>query len=149
MACEHIPYAMEDVFVGSLMSSPVHTISGDATLRNAATLLLDHDVGSVVVVDEEGRLEGILTTTDFVHVVADGTYDYDPATNVSVAMSTDVVTTAATDTVEAAADLMVESGHYHLPVVDAENVVIGVITTHDLTAYVSTVRAPSPPKRDA
>lgn len=140
---------MEDVFVGSLMSSPVHTISGDATLREAAALLLDYDIGSVAVVDERGHLDGVLTVTDFVRVVADGAYDYDPATNVAVAMTTDVVTTAATDTVEAAADLMVESGHYHLPVVDADDVVIGIITTHDLTAYVSTVRAPSPPRRDA
>jgi CBS domain-containing protein len=62
---------MEDVFVGSLMSSPVHTIGDDATLRTAA-LLLHHDVGSVVVVDDAGRFEGILTATDFVRVVADG-----------------------------------------------------------------------------
>jgi CBS domain-containing protein len=136
---------MEDVFVGSLMSSPVHTIGGDATLQEAATLLLDHDIGSVVVVDDAGCLDGILTATDFVTVVADGTGDYDPATGVATAMSTDVVTTTPSETVEAAADLMVESGHYHLPVVDGENVVVGVITAHDVTAYVSTVRSPSPP----
>lgn len=138
---------MEDVFVGSLMSSPVHTIGGDATLRTAAALLLDHDIGSVVVVDDAGRLEGILTTTDFVRVVADGAYDYDPATNVEQAMSTEVVTAAPTDPVESTADRMIDAGHYHLPVVDGENVVIGVITSHDLTAYVSTVRSPSPPGR--
>jgi CBS domain-containing protein len=140
---------MEDVFVGSLMSSPVHTVGGDATLREAAALLLDHDVGSAVVVDDAGRLDGILTATDFVTVVADGRGDYDPATNVVTAMSTDVVTTTVNDTVEAAADLMIDSGHYHLPVVDADGVVVGVITSHDLTAYVSTGRAPSPPSRDA
>jgi len=145
--CERVAYRMEDVFVGSLMSSPVHTIGGDATLRTAATLLLDHDIGSVVVVDDEGRLEGILTATDFVRVVADGAYDYDPATNVEQAMSTEVVTAAPTDPVESAADRMIDAGHYHLPVVDGENVVIGVITSHDLTAYVSTVRSPSPPGR--
>jgi CBS domain-containing protein len=64
-------------------------------------------------------------------------------------MSTDVVTTAVNDTVEAAADLMIESGHHHLPVVDADGVVGGVITGHDLTADVSTVRTPSPPSRGA
>lgn len=69
---------MEDVFVGSPMSSPVHTIGDDATLRTAA-LLLHHDIGSVVVVDDAGRFEGILTATDFVRVVADGACDYDPA----------------------------------------------------------------------
>lgn len=129
------------------MSSPVHTVGGDATLREAAALLLDHDVGSAVVVDDAGRLDGILTATDFVTVVADGRGGYDPATNVVTAMSTDVVTTTVNDTVEAAADLMIDSGHYHLPVVDADGVVGGVITSHDLTAYVSTVRTPSPPSR--
>jgi len=138
---------MEDVFVGSLMSAPVHTTSGDATLRTAAALMLDHDVGSVVIVDDAGRLGGILTATDFVRVVADGAYDYDPATNVERAMSTDVVTAGPTDPIESAADLMIDAGHYHLPVVDGENVVIGVITSHDLTAYVSTVRSPSPAGR--
>jgi CBS domain-containing protein len=138
---------MEDVFVGSLMSSPVHTIGGDATLREAAALLLDHDIGSAIVVDDAGRLGGILTAADFVTVVARPVGDDDPATSVATAMSTGVVTTTVNDTVEAAADLMIESGHYHLPVVDADGVVIGVITSHDLTAYVSTVRTPSPPSR--
>lgn len=138
---------MEDVFAGSLMSSPVHTASGGATLRTAAALLLHHDVGSVVIVDDAGRLEGILTATDFVGVVADGASDYDPTTSVGQAMSTDVVTAAPTDTVETVADLMIEAGHSHLPVVDAESVVVGVITSYDLTAYVSTVRSPSPTDR--
>jgi len=135
---------MEDVFVGSLMSAPVHSVRGDATLRKAGQILLDHDIGSVVVVDAEGRLQGILTATDFVRIVADG--DETASTPVSTAMSRDVVTTAGNEPITAAADLMVESGHYHLPVVDGETV-IGVITAADLAAYLSTVRPPHPPWR--
>ena len=136
---------MEDVFVGSLMSAPVHTVDGGTALRAAAGLLLEHDVGSVVVVDEEGRLGGILTVTDVVRVVADEA-DYGPETPVSEVMSTDVVTVAASDSVETAADRMVETGHYHLPVVDG-GTPIGTATAAGLAAYVSTVRAPSPPRR--
>jgi CBS domain-containing protein len=62
-------------------------------------------------------------------------------------MSTEVVTATPTDPVESTADRTIDIGHYHLPVVDGENVVIGVITSHDLTAYVSTVRSPSPAGR--
>ncbi|WP_251341367.1 CBS domain-containing protein [Haloplanus halophilus] len=136
---------MEDVFVGSLMSAPVHTVSADATLREAARVLIEHDVGSVVVVDAEGRLDGILTVTDFVRVVAGGGR-HGPDAPVSAVMSTDVVTTGADVPVAGAADAMVESGHYHLPVVDGETV-IGIVAAADLAAYVSTVRAPSPPHR--
>jgi len=136
---------MEDVFVGSLMSAPVHTAEGGTTLRAAARLLIDHDVGSVVVVDDQGRLDGILTVTDVVRIVA-GEAAYGPETPVSAVMSTDVVTVAASDSVEAAADRMVEMGHYHLPVVDGE-APIGIVTATDLAAYVSTVRTPNPPHR--
>lgn len=133
---------MGDVFVASLMSSPARTVTSDVSLREAGRALLEYDVGSVVVVDGE-RLEGILTATDFVRVVSEGG---DADAPVSTVMSRDVVTARAGEAVEAAADAMVESGHYHLPVVD-DDVVEGVITAHDLTAYVSTVRSPHPQRR--
>ena len=136
---------MEDVFVGSLMSAPVQRVRRDASLREAARLLIDHDIGSVVVVGEADRLDGILTVTDFVRVVADGE-SHGRETLVSTAMSTDLVTVAASEPITAAADLMVETDHYHLPVVDGE-AVIGMVTATDLAAYVSTVRAPHPPRR--
>jgi CBS domain-containing protein len=136
---------MEDVFVGSLMSAPVHRVRRDASLGEAAQLLIDHDIGSVVVVGEADRLDGILTVTDFVRVVADGE-GHGRETLVSTAMSTNLVTVAASEPITAAADLMVETGHYHLPVVDGE-AVIGMVTATDLAAYVSTVRAPDPPHR--
>jgi len=136
---------MEDVFVASLMSAPVHSVRGDASLQEAGQTLIDHDVGSVVVVEDEDRLVGILTATDFVRVVADGE-GWGPATAVSAVMSRDVITTTGNEPIAAAADLMVESGHYHVPVVDDETV-IGVIAAADLTAYLSTVQPPNPPWR--
>jgi CBS domain-containing protein len=135
---------MEDVFVASLMSSPVHSVSGDTPLRDAGRTMIDHDIGSIVVVDDEGRLEGILTATDFVRIVANG--GVEPSTSAAASMSRDVVTTTGNEPIAVAADLMVESGHYHLPVVDDETV-IGVITAADLAAYLSTVRPPHPPWR--
>lgn len=135
---------MEDVFVGSLMSSPVHSVRGDASLREAGRKLIDHDIGSVVVTEADDRLVGVLTATDFVRIVAEG--EWEPSTPVSAVMSRDVVTTTGNEAIVAAADLMVESGHGHLPVVDGERV-IGVIAAADLAAYLSTVRPPNPPWR--
>jgi len=136
---------MEDVFVGSLMSSPARSVSGDTTLREAGHVLLDHDIGSVVVVDDDWSLRGILTTTDFVRVVA-GEKAWEPSTPVAEVMSRDALTTTADAPITVAADLMVDTGHDHVPVVDGESA-IGVIAAVDLAAYVSTVRAPHPSKR--
>jgi CBS domain-containing protein len=40
---------------------------------------------------------------------------------------------------------MIDHGFHHMPVVDDEDgTVVGIITTKDLTAYISTVQTPSP-----
>lgn len=133
---------MDDIFVGSLMSSPAHTVAGDTSLRDAGTMMLEHGIGSVVVVDDGERLDGILTATDFVRIVAEG--DPEPDATVGAVMSTDVVTTTGNESIRTVADLMIEHGFHHVPVVDEDETVIGVITTTDLTAYLSNRRDPSP-----
>ena len=126
---------MEDIFVGRLMSTPVETVSPQATLNEAATRLLEHNIGSVVVVDDDGHLEGILTATDFVQLAADDGL----ASEATVAeyMSTDVITRTANDPITEVADTMIDNRFHHVPVVDDDEGVIGIITTTDLTAYVS------------
>lgn len=126
---------MDDIFVGSLMSSPVHTVGVDTSLRDAGEMLLEHDIGSTIVVDDTNRLEGILTATDFIRVVAEETRE--PNSTVAVSMSTDVITTTANESIRTVADVMIEHGFHHVPVVDEIDEVIGIITTTDLTAYLS------------
>ncbi|WP_435362179.1 CBS domain-containing protein [Haloarchaeobius sp. DFWS5] len=136
---------MDDVFAGSLMSSPVHTVSTDTSLRDAGRLMLEHAIGSVIVVGDDEQLEGILTATDFVGVIADG--DPNPNATVGASMTADVITTTVNEPIRSVADLMIEHGFHHVPVID-DGVVIGVITTTDLTAYISHGEAPSSNERD-
>jgi CBS domain-containing protein len=133
---------MEDIFVARLMSTDVRTVGPETLVEDAAHVMLENDIGSVVVVDGDNALQGILTSTDFVEIVA-GQKPKDE-TPVSAYMSTDVVTTTAQEPIRAAADLVVEHGFHHLPVVDETEGVIGMLSTTDLTAYVSRVQSPSP-----
>ena len=126
---------MEDIFVGRLMSAPVETVRPNATLGEAAAQLLEHNIGSVVVVDDDGHLEGILTATDFVRLAAEDAVASD--VRVDEYMSTDVVTPPANDPSTDVADTMIDNRFHHVPVVDDEEGVVGIITTTDLTAYVS------------
>jgi len=126
---------MEDIFVGRLMSAPVETVRPHTSLDEAAAQLLEHNIGSAVVVDGDGHLEGILTATDFVRLAADDAV----ASEETVAgyMSTDVITTTANDPIADVADTMIDNRFHHVPVVDETEGVVGIITTTDLTAYVS------------
>jgi len=126
---------MDDVFVAQIMSSPVTTVSAETPAKEAAQLMLEEGISSVVVVDERNHVTGILTSTDFVAIAA----DEQSAEEFSVAdyMTEDVVTTAASESIQGVADRLIEHGIHHVPVTDESAGVIGMVTTTDLTAYLS------------
>ncbi|MDS0257971.1 CBS domain-containing protein [Haloarcula sp. S1CR25-12] len=126
---------MDDIFVGSLMTSPVTTVSASTPAKEAAELMLDEGISSVVVVDEDNRLVGILTSTDFVAIAAAD--ESAGAFSVADHMTRDVVTTTVQASIEAIADLLIEHGIHHVPVVDDTEGVVGMVTTTDLTAYLA------------
>lgn len=133
---------MDDIFVARVMASDLTTVDPDTLVEDAAELMLEEGIGSVIVVDSDNHLEGILTTTDFVRIVAERKPK--DRTPVSAYMTTDVVTAGAQDSIRDAADTMLEHGFHHLPVVDDTEGVIGIVTTTDLAGYLSHVQTPSP-----
>jgi CBS domain-containing protein len=133
---------MDDIFVARLMSTDLETVGPDTLVEDAAGQMQDGGVSSLVVVDDDGHLLGILTTTDFVDIVARSKPK--AQTTVERYMTTDVVTTDAQASIREVADIMLEHGFHHLPVVDDDEGVIGIISTTDLAAYISTVQRPSP-----
>ncbi|MFT4921400.1 MAG: CBS domain-containing protein [Haloarculaceae archaeon] len=133
---------MDDIFVARLMSPDVITVTPDTYVEDAADTLLGENIGSLVVVDENNHLEGILTSTDFVTIVAESKPKAE--TTVERYMTEQVVTTGPQDLVQEAAGRMITYNIHHLPVVDDEEGVIGMLSTTDLTKYVSEVEQPTP-----
>jgi len=125
---------MSDVPVGRLMSTDLVTVDVDSTAVEAAARMLETSVSSMLVVDGAGRLEGLLTGTDFVTLVRDN--DPEDETPVGTCMTTDVVTASRTDSVDTLSALA--DGEYtHVPVTDDERVVVGMLSTTDLTQYLA------------
>jgi CBS domain-containing membrane protein len=61
---------LQMVVVKEVMSAPVHATAPDATLREAAALMLKHAIGCLPVV-EQGRLTGIISESDLMRFVAE------------------------------------------------------------------------------
>jgi len=57
---------ISSISVGTFMSTPVVTITGDKSIREAATLMREHSIQHLPVVDDD-ELVGILTTTNLAH----------------------------------------------------------------------------------
>jgi len=135
-------HSMDDIFAGQLMSTDLYTVSPEMLVEEVAGTMLDAEIGSVLVVDEDNQLEGIVTTTDYVGIVAESHPKAETA--VERYMTTDVVTATPQDSMRDIADAMTEHGFHHVPVVSGSDGVIGILTTSDLTAYLSRVQTPSP-----
>jgi len=108
--------------------SPV-TVKPDTPIRDAVRVMFEGSIGSVVIVDDSGRPVGIFTERDLVRVVAQGAPLEAPVGSV---MTRDPVTVKAGDSIVKAAIIMSERRIRHLPVVDDNGVLVGVISIRDV-----------------
>jgi CBS domain-containing protein len=109
------------------------TVDRKATLRAAARVMHEAQVGALPVLDQE-ELSGILTERDIVTALATG-HDPDRA-EVGAFMSADPRYVTLADSVATAAETMLEVGCRHLPVVD-EGVVIGIVSMRDVARAIA------------
>lgn len=119
--------------VAEVMNSTVHTVTPDTTLREAAQIMRDADVGDVVVT-ESGRLRGILTDRDIVVRCLAGGGDPD-SVRVQDVCSAELVTVPRQSSIKDAVHAMRTSTVRRLPVVEGEEVV-GVVTMGDLAQVI-------------
>jgi len=123
---------VRDVLVRDVMSTPVIYIHPFHTVREAAAIMVEKNVGSLVVVDDAGRLIGIVTRTDILrHVVAKG-LNPDKVT-ISEVMTRNPIYVLSDTPLEEAARLMGSKGIGHLPVLDSKTFKpIGMISKRDI-----------------
>ena len=111
-----------------IMTASPRTIASSATVREAAKLMKDEDVGSLPVVQQD-RLVGVVTDRDIaVRVVAEG---LDTSTPVAEVASDRPVTVEPSAELDLALQLMAEHQVRRLPVVDGGRLV-GVIAQADI-----------------
>lgn len=113
--------------------SHVLTVGKDATVLDAALLMNEHRVGSLVVI-ESGRVVGIFTERDILQRVV--SEQREPArTLVREVMTTEVACCGLATTIEEARSAMKNRRIRHLPVVDEAACLLGLISIGDLNAY--------------
>lgn len=111
--------------VRDIMTRDVLSVEPDTTLKDAAQLLKNEDIGSVPVV--EGRkIAGILTDRDIaIRAVAEGRDA--GSTRVSEVMSKDVVTVREDADLQEAERLMHDHQLRRLPVMNAQSELVGYL----------------------
>jgi len=113
--------------VRDAMTRHVITITPEETIDKIAKLMLKHDVGSVIVVDNNQPI-GIVTEKDFVELVAK---KKNPDQLVKSVMSSPLLTISPNHSILEAAKMMQKSKTRKLPVIKNDKMV-GIITAEDI-----------------
>jgi CBS domain-containing protein len=117
-----------------VMATHVVSVSSQTKIGDAARRMVEADVGAAMVLDEAGDLEGVITERDLMRCVSEGT---DPETPVGQRMTRHVLTATPETAIPEAMALMVDGHFRHLPVVNEDGHVIGIVSMRDLMAYTS------------
>jgi len=125
--------------VGSICKREVALVREGARVSEAAKLMREHHVGSLVVVreGEKGRIPvGIVTDRDIVVGVLTAGLDY-RTVSVGEIMGRDLVTAREGDEVLAAFKTMRRRGIRRLPVLSETGELAGIVTVDDLLGIVA------------
>lgn len=112
--------------------SQVHSIHPDATLSDVVTKLVRHNIGSLVVCEDEHcrQMIGIVTERDILRAIA---HKSAPLSELRVrdSMTTKLVTAALNDSVEEVMGTLSEHRIRHLPIVE-QGELVGLISIGDI-----------------
>ena len=113
-------------------SNAVYTVRPDATVQELLDLLAEHNVGALVVSEDNETLIGIVSERDIVRKLR----VFENARNVKVTdiMTTDVRTCGMTDSVGDLMAVMTDRRIRHIPVVEDAKI-IGVLSIGDAVKY--------------
>jgi len=151
--------------VRQIMRSDIPSVSPTTTVAQVARLMAEHALSGVPVVDA-GNLVGIITEWDLIAreaavdvppvipfldglFVADGGRDFDDelrhvfATTAAELMTTPVYSVRDIATLAETATLMVERRISTVPVLDAEDQIVGLVTKADFVRVLASLESPS------
>ena len=117
----------------SVKGKDVVTIEPNTNLAAAAKLLAERRIGALVVTGPAGRVVGILSERDIVHVLATGGIAA-LETPVSEAMTRKVTTCSPSDTIGSIMERMTAGKFRHVPVVE-QGQLTGIISIGDVVKH--------------
>jgi CBS domain-containing protein len=143
-----------------VMVSPVITVGITATVRSVAKILLDNHISAVPVLDDKGRILGIVTEGDLMHRTEAGTehrrswwlemlqtesdaasdYTKSHATKIADIMTKKVVTALPETPLHEIAELLETHGIKRVPIVNKANDLVGIVSRANLLQAVATAR---------
>lgn len=141
--------------IEEIMTTDVITVSTTDSVEQCAKLLQEHNISGLPVLDESGKVAGIVTEGDlirrasrikapgYLEILGGLIYLGSPkkfvdelqramSLEAGQLMTKDLVSVKPGDEIEDAATLMVEKGISRLPVIDSDGKLVGIVSRRDI-----------------
>jgi len=125
----YIPIRLKDVMV-----EPVITLHGEAELMDVVKLMAEKDIGCIVVVNNDRKVCGIISERDIIKAL--GSKSFLENLKVKDVMSKDIMCMEEHRPIVEALRIMLANKIRHLPVVDSENKLRGIVSLRDIAGSV-------------
>jgi CBS domain-containing protein len=135
MAQNKVERSLMEDHVGTLRPKPAVTIKPDTSVQAAIQVMLEHDIGAVLVVDSQGKLLGVFSERDLLKKVA-GIHQNLVDLPVATFMTSQPETVTTNDTLDFVLHKMDIGGYRHLPVLNVERP-SGVISVRDMLKHIT------------
>jgi len=126
--------ATANVKISRVMTKELITVSIDSTVEESVKKMIDYDVECLPVIDTEGVLHGLVTFRDIVMKVV---YPQTKTRELKVEkiMSKSLVTCNLNSTVLDVVKIMRNRHVRRIPIVNAKNKLVGLVTDFDLALF--------------
>lgn len=132
---DQLEQALMEETVGAIRTQPCTAISPDTSIQDALHTLVGREIACLLVAEDD-QLVGVFTKRDVLDKVV-LRYDEVKDHPVSEMMTRNPVYVYETDPVAAALCVMAVGGHRHVPVLDNENKIAGVVGPRRVTTFLS------------
>jgi len=121
---------LEEIKAEEVMSKELDTVKPTAPVSDAARTMIGEKISSLVVIDEDGKLKGIVTKADLATYLARKGFEI---YTVRDFMMSNPITVKPSHSIFLAVSLMTEHEISRVVVIDEENEPVGIITLADVT----------------
>lgn len=159
------------MYIKDIMTKDVITVTEDENVERCASLLLEHNLSGLPVLDSGGELVGMVTEGDLIRrasrikgpavleVLGGLIYLDSPkkfmdelksamGQRAGDVMTRKIITIGPDQTIEEGATLLVEKKIKRLPVVDKEGKLLGIVSRRDIMGYLFPEKKDQPMKEE-
>lgn len=120
--------------ISVMKTTPVRTVPEATTVHEALKMMAESSIASLLVIDAAGKLVGIFSERDVLNRVAD-CFESIKDSPVTEVMTRDPMHVYNTDSPGKAMNLMATAGFRHVPIVDEDDKVVGVLGPRRVTQF--------------